>query len=148
MIYSRGCEYAIRALAYMANQSGERFISAKEIGKKEGVPTFFLAKTLQKLAQAGVLRSFKGPTGGFGLARSPKQITLYDIVEAIDGTGDLNRCAAGLVACSDAAPCPMHSQFKQLREHVQRYLKRQTVADLAKTVAEKKKLVSKSKSRS
>ena len=145
MIYSRGCEYAIRALAYMANQSDTRFVSAKEIGKKEGVPTFFLAKTLQKLAKAGVLRSFKGPTGGFGLARPPKRITLYDIVEAIDGTSDLNRCAAGLVACSDAAPCPLHHQFKKVREQVKQYLRRQTVADLARTVAEKKRLLSRRK---
>lgn len=141
MIYSRGCEYGIRAMAYLANQATGHYYTAKEIARADGIPAHFLAKTLQKLAQQGLLRSFKGPTGGFCLGRPARQITLYDIVVTIDGLTDFTRCAVGFADCTDKTPCPMHDQWSKVREDIKQFMLNQTVADLARTVAEKKGLL-------
>jgi len=84
MIFSRPCEYAIRALTHMAASPAE-ITSALEIAEAEGVPLPVLSKVLQELVRKGLLESRRGPGGGFQLSRRPELITLRDIVAAIDG---------------------------------------------------------------
>ena len=85
MIYSRSAEYAIRSFVYLARIPDGKFAMVQHIAEEEKIPAHFLAKILQQLTRKGLLRSNKGPTGGFSLRVPASQITLLDLVEALDG---------------------------------------------------------------
>ena len=85
MKLSRASSYAVHALAYLAESRSGKLTSAEEIATAKGLPVMFLRKCLHSLQQTGILRSQKGPTGGYRLARPPAAVTLLEIVEAVDG---------------------------------------------------------------
>lgn len=138
MIYSSSTEYAIRALTYLAQKPEGTAVPIKEVAEKEDLPPHFLAKIMQTLAKSGVLSSYKGPTGGFALARPAGRITLYDIVEALDDVSNYDHCAVGLAECSDQNPCPLHTMWTGVRTAVLDYFRRTTLVDLAGAVETKK----------
>ncbi len=150
MIYSRSAEYAIRAFVHLAQVQEGKYAMVKNIAEQEEIPAHFLAKILQQLARKGLLRSSKGPTGGFALRVDPTEIRLLDIVEALDGLAPYQQCASGLSECSDEMPCSMHDSWIALRSRIMDYLGKNTIADLAKALEMKKKslaLAKKSKAR-
>ena len=150
MIYSRSAEYAIRAFVHLAQVQEGKYAMVKNIAEQEEIPAHFLAKILQQLARKGLLRSSKGPTGGFALRVDPSEIRLLDIVEALDGLAPYQQCASGLSECSDDMPCSMHDSWIALRSRIMDYLGKNTIADLAKALEMKKKslaLAKKSKAR-
>lgn len=140
MIYSKACEYGIRALTYLARHPDERCM-AKSVSEQEQIPHYFLGKILQSLVRYRFVTSTKGPGGGFQLAQPAGEITLFDIKDAIDGTDDLYECAVGLERCDDEMPCPLHDTFKPLREEIKSYLEETTLADMAQAVERKRALV-------
>src|SRR5512139_3726202 len=95
VFFSRQCEYALQAVLFLALKTGGEMTSIKELTKRLGIPQHFLGKILQDLTRKGLLISLKGPTGGFGLAMPAKEITLYHIVEAVDGGDFLTTCVLG-----------------------------------------------------
>lgn len=145
MIYSKPCEYAIRALSYLAPFPPDQATQGKEIAKEEGLPAPVLGKVLQELVRKGLLESRRGPGGGFRLARRPQLITLRDVVAAIDGLDQFLECAVGLERCSDESPCPLHDTWKGLRTQMMTYLEATTLDDMAAAVARKKELLHSSK---
>ncbi len=145
MIYSRSAEYAIRAFVHLAQLPDGKCAMVKNIAEQEGIPAHFLAKILQDMARKGFLRSNKGPTGGFCLRQSARDIHLVDIVGAIDGMGDYERCVAGLPQCLDGNPCPQHAEWTAVRAKIMRYLGRNTIAALAKTKALNRQLLPKTR---
>ena len=145
MIYSRPCEYALRALTYITVNSDSELIRTQEIAEAEGLPAPFLAKLLQQLARSGILVSVKGPKGGFGLARPPKEISLLEVVTAIDGEDGFMRCAMGLAECTDTAPCPLHDTWKPLRDQILDYMAGRSLANLAEAITRKKELIDRAK---
>jgi Rrf2 family protein len=110
---------------------------------KRKFPLIVLAKILQQLARKGLLKSSKGPTGGFSLRQPSDEIRLLDIVEALDGLTEYEKCASGLSECSDEMPCAMHDSWKALRSRIMDYLGRNTIADLAKALEQKRRLIDK-----
>jgi Rrf2 family protein len=145
MIYSRSAEYAIRAFVHLAQVPEGKFAMVKNIAEQEEIPAHFLAKILQQLARKGLLRSSKGPTGGFALRVPPSEVRLLDIVEALDGLTAYQQCASGLAECSDEMPCSMHDSWMSLRSRIMDYLGRNTIADLAKALEQKKKNLEKTR---
>jgi Rrf2 family protein len=143
MIYSRSTEYAIRAFVHLAQVPVGKYAMVKQIAEKESIPAHFLAKILQQLARKGLLRSSKGPTGGFTLRLSPKEISLIQLVEALDGLTDYQKCVSGLSECTDEAPCGMHDAWKGLRSRIMDYLEQTTIADVAKSLELKRKALEK-----
>ena len=141
MLYSRPCEYAIRALAYLARRQGRSSAQGRQIARAERLPAPVLGKILQELVRAGLLRSRRGPGGGFRLARRPELITLRDVVAAMDGLDHFLECAVGLERCSDDAPCPLHDTYKGLRTQIMDYLEGTNLAEMAEAVARKKQLM-------
>ncbi len=141
MLYSRPCEYALRALTYITTNIDMELIRAQEIAEAESLPAPFLAKLLQQLARSGILVSVKGPKGGFGLARPPKEISLLEVVSVVDGEDGFTRCAVGLAECSDTAPCPLHDTWKLLRTEILDYMAGRSLADLAEAMVKKKLLL-------
>ncbi len=137
MLYSKPCEYAFRAMTWLATHE---FGRAQQIAKEERLPAFFLAKILKELAAKKVLNSSRGRKGGFSLSRPAEQITLEEIVSALDGLEDLRRCAIGWARCSDDKPCSLHNRFKPIRERVHDYLKTTTISHLVTAEAVRKGL--------
>src|SRR5271169_5963746 len=86
MLYSRSVEYAIRSFAHLARIPDGQFAMARHIAEEEQIPAHFLAKILQELTRKGLLRSNKGPSGGFALRVPASQIKLLHLVEALDGS--------------------------------------------------------------
>ena len=85
MKLTRASNYALQALAYLVDQPQDKSVASHIIAEAEGIPERFLLKVLQPLVSVGVLRSIKGPNGGYRLARTPKQVSLLEVVEAVDG---------------------------------------------------------------
>lgn len=143
MIYSRSSEYAIRAFVNLSRVPEGKYAMVKQIAQEEEIPTHFLAKILQQLARKGLLRSSKGPTGGFTLRRKPSEVSLMSIVEALDGLGDYEKCASGMAQCNDEMPCGMHDSWKQLRSRIIDYLKGTSIADIQMALEEKRRVLAK-----
>lgn len=112
-----------------------------EIAEAEGMPRPFASKILLELVRAGLLRSTRGPGGGYGLARPAAEINLLQIKEIFDGTRDLDECAVGLARCSDEAPCPLHDFFQPLRRSIRAYLEGTTLEDMAGALERKRVLL-------
>jgi len=131
VIFSRQCEYALQAVLYLALQPEGKKSSIKELSKRLKLPYHFLGKILQQLSRKGLLTSLKGPTGGFALSIPAEQITLFHIVEAIDGPSLFNNCVLGLPECGGKHPCPVHERWGELREQIYAMLVRKSIAQLA-----------------
>ncbi len=131
-MFSKACEYAIRATIFIAAESekGQR-ASLKDIAKAIDSPEAFTAKTLQKLSRSGIVTSTKGAHGGFNISleRMP-QIMVSEIVIAIDGDKVYRRCSLGLHQCSEDHPCPFHSKFKPVRQELQDIVENTSLRDL------------------
>ncbi len=130
---SNACKYAIRAMIFLANQSGNDVrISIKALSKAVDSPEPFTAKIMQSLSRKGLVSSVKGPNGGFYLTNKQASISLIDIVETIDGTAALDGCGLGLTSCSDGHPCPIHFAYREVRESFRKILENNTIISLAK----------------
>jgi len=141
MIYSRSAEYAIRAVVHLAMLAPGEYALAKTIAEETGIPSHFLAKILQELARDGFLKSSKGPGGGFRLGQAAEELSMLRIVEAVDGAGRFDRCIGGSPECNDRVACGMHDSWKALRSRIIDYLGGTSVADLAKALGEKRRLL-------
>ncbi|MFW5886701.1 MAG: RrF2 family transcriptional regulator [Bacteroidota bacterium] len=132
---STTCKYGVRAIIYIGLKgSEEKRINARHIASELGIPMQFLSKILQIFVRKGLLKSFKGPTGGFYLAKSSDDITLLDIVEIIDGTGVFNDCLIGTGPCSGTINkkerCPVHDRYSKVRKEVVEYFKSETIGNI------------------
>ncbi|WP_313717525.1 RrF2 family transcriptional regulator, partial [Kaistella carnis] len=116
-MFSKACEYAIKATIYIAQQSHqERRVNVKEVSKAVDAPEAFTAKILQQLCRENILESNRGKQGGFIFqVDKQKQIKIYDVVQLIDGDDIFTNCGLGLQKCSSENPCPVHDDFKEVR---------------------------------
>ncbi len=138
MIFTTTTEYAIRGLAELCGRSPDgKCMMLDELVVGTTLPRDFLAKVFQRLVKSGLLKSAKGRGGGFTLGKPAHEITLKDIVEAIDGPIHLDRCAVGLDKCNDTQPCPQHDLYRPIRQRLKDYLATTTVADLASSLKTK-----------
>ena len=132
MIYSETVKYALLALAYLALQNG-RLVKVEEIAQAQNVPKPFLSKIFHKLVRERVLKSYKGPNGGFSLVIPPEEISIYDVIRYLDEDYRLDYCALRPGRCEEwqTLPCSVHDKWTALREHIMEYLTSTTIADLA-----------------
>ena len=137
MIFSNTTEYALRGLAELAGRSNGETILLDQLVAGTNLPRDFLAKIFQKLVRARLLTSAKGRGGGFALARPAHQITLLNIVEAIEGPQPLDGCVVGLERCNDHMPCAQHDLYKPIRQRLKDYLNTTTLADLGASLKSK-----------
>lgn len=123
-MFSKACEYGIRASTYIALQSlEENRVSLKEIAKEIDSPVAFTAKILQELAKNNIVNSVQGATGGFEIdKRNIEKIKLSEIVYAIDGDKVYVGCGLGLKKCNANKPCPVHDKFVQIRDDLRHML--------------------------
>lgn len=107
MQITRQADYAVRAVLYLAEKGPETRSATSQIAQKQQIPPSFLAKIVSQLSVAGLLQTSRGARGGVSLARPPEQISLLEVVEAIDGPILLNECVAGNGSCTFDDNCPM-----------------------------------------
>lgn len=131
MLLSKSCVYGLRAALFLAsNQNGE-YISIREMSDKLDISFHFLTKILQQLTAFGLMESHKGPNGGVRLTRPGSEVTLFEIVVAIDGSDLFTECALGLPGCGTKRPCPLHDKWAVTRESIRGMLERTTLLELA-----------------
>ncbi len=132
-MFSKACEYGIRAVIHIAVQSNEgNRVSLKSTAKEINSPEAFTAKILQQLVKNDIISSIKGPNGGFEIERKKmKEISLSQIVSAIDGDTIFKGCGLGLKDCSEIHPCPVHYKFKKIRNDLRNMLENTTIYQLS-----------------
>lgn len=109
---------------------GER-VNLTEISEAIDSPSAFTAKILQKLVKANIVDSVKGPHGGFIISQeSMLTVNLEKVVNVIDGDGIYSSCGLGLSRCNEKKPCPLHFQFKEVRDDLRSLLQRTSLKDL------------------
>jgi Rrf2 family protein len=116
-------------------KDGRKFIPIRELSDELDLSFHFLTKILQVLTEAKIMESFRGPNGGVGLARSAKDITLIDVIAAVDGMALFRDCALGLPGCGEKTPCPLHAAWAKRRQDLQKMFEKTTLASLAKELA-------------
>ncbi len=136
MFYGHAAELAIRAALYMAGRPQGEHSTVRDVAKATSLPSPYLSKVIQRLAQAGLVRTYRGPGGGIELARPAEAITLWALVLATDSSADVNRCALGIGNCSSTNPCPLHKRWAPLRDQFQKLLEGTTVAALRQELRE------------
>lgn len=136
MIFSKACEYGIRATIYIAQQSlNHNRVSLKSIANEIDSPEAFTAKILQMLAKNGIVNSNRGARGGFEIKLNRMKTTkLIDIVLAIDSSLNDKVCVLGLKQCSKTNPCPVHNKYKSIRKEIFEMLKNTTLAEMSNSV--------------
>ena len=137
-MFSKTCQYAIKATVYIAEISKEgRRAGLRDIAEATGSPEQFTAKILQQLVRNNIITSLKGPSGGFEISRSKLQrIRLSQIVYAFDGDAIYKGCGLGLVKCSERAPCPVHDKFKVIRNELRAMLESTSIYELTLGLAD------------
>ncbi len=146
MLFSNPAEYAIRALSELVLMSHDSpkglrrvpYVMLDKLAEEANLPREFLAKIFRQLVEAGILISAKGPGGGFAFARPPHEISLLQVIEAINGSHPMEGCVVGLAKCNDHMACPQHDLFKPIRQRLRGYLSTTTFADTAASLKEKK----------
>ncbi|GAA4300662.1 Rrf2 family transcriptional regulator [Compostibacter hankyongensis] len=124
-MFSKTCEYAIRAMIFIAQKSrdGDK-VGIKEIAKGIDSPVHFIAKILQDLSRKQLVGSVKGPNGGFYLDKNSLKYSLADIVRVVDGDKLFSGCGLGLKQCSETHPCPIHHEFGKIRREMHAMLEK------------------------
>jgi Rrf2 family protein len=129
MQITRETDYAIRCVYYLALKKGDT-VMVDEVSREMQVPKSFLAKILQRLSKASLVKSYRGVKGGFELARNPSEISLLDVIEAIQGKVAVNVCALNQKACDRSATCAIHPVWVEVRGELERMLRARSFADL------------------
>lgn len=132
-MFSKTCEYAIRASIFIATQSYQnKRATIKDIAEKINSPQSFTAKILQILVKNNIVQSLKGIGGGFEIPKDAiKDITLAQIVIAIDGDGIYKNCGLGVNHCSEKHPCPLYKKFLGIRSEIASMLVNTNLEELA-----------------
>jgi Rrf2 family protein len=111
MQITRQADYAMRAVAYLANLGPDLRAATSQIAEDQQIPPSFLAKIVSQLSVAGLLQTSRGARGGVSLARSPEEISFLEVVEAIDGPILINECVVDGGSCTFGETCLMRPVF-------------------------------------
>ena len=140
MLYSKTAKYAVLALAEVALCPPDQPVSTKQIAASASVPYPLLAKIVGQLRRAGLVNAARGKHGGILLARPASEITVQDVVIALDGPDVLNDCPLFLTPCKCEKECSMHPLWRPARDAVVKFLKGSTLQDVADARLEAKEL--------
>lgn len=129
-LYSKGCEYAIRALTHVVPSNGVERFQAKTICQKAGIPEAYTRKVFQSLVAGRFLEAARGPGGGYQLKEPPQCITLLEIIQAVDGQTAFDGCVMGLSECGERNPCPLHDIWSATKHDLLAQLDQTTLKNL------------------
>lgn len=134
-MFSKTCGYGLRACVFIAleGRNGHK-LGIQEIAREIESPMYFTGKILQSLVKAKIIGSVKGPNGGFFMPEDALPVPVIRILEVLGCDGFFQQCALGLRNCSDKHPCPLHVEFKGIRESFRELLTRTSVQQLARDI--------------
>jgi Rrf2 family protein len=135
MQLTRAADYAVRVMIYMAGLPSASSVRLRTIAAAVKVPESFLAKVMQSLTRAGMTTSRRGPDGGFMLPPASLQLTVLDVIVAIDGPVQLNSCLGECGSCARKSWCPAHFVWADAQIAMLGILQRDSLADLAHAAA-------------
>jgi Rrf2 family protein len=131
MQVSRKVDYALRAVIHLADaEAAARICSVGEISSRERIPRQFLEKIVQELIRSGLVRSRRGPRGGYVLARPADRMTFRDVIEAVEGPIALNNCTGDHADCSLIGACGMERIWREGQRRVMDLFDKTTIADV------------------
>ena len=138
MKINQATDYAFRAVFYLSLLPSGKVVEAKLIAEDENIPTRFLLKIFPLLIKAGIVESHRGTGGGYSLARSPAEITLKDVVEAVEGPVTINRCLISPEGCNKnhTAVCPIHNALLNIQQTMNRELEKYDFESLKKNYSQ------------
>lgn len=143
MMFSKSCEYAIKAVLHICIKSKEgKKLGIHEIAEAIESPEPFTAKILQTLVKHKIISSSKGPGGGFFIDKKAKPIVVMDIVEVIDGKAAFERCGLGLKNCDANHPCPIHDEFVNYSQRLRNLLEKKNIQEFSASIVEGKSFIS------
>ena len=128
-IIRRDTDYAVRALLYLASTKDES-ASCRQLAEACDIPQSFAHKILKKLANASLVVSRAGRAGGFRLNREPEQVSLHDVLKAIQGSVTISRCVREPKVCPRRPSCPLSVQWSKLQDSLVGLLDDTTLQDL------------------
>ncbi len=127
---SRKIDYGLRAMIYLASIAPEAVVPFREIARQMLVPEDFLAKILKTLVDEGLVRSARGPHGGYSLAKPSAEISFLDVIEAVEGPVAINVCLDGEDPCGKASACTMVGVWKRGQEKMLEVYREARLSDL------------------
>jgi Rrf2 family protein len=131
-MFSKATEYALRATIYIAQKSSEENkLGIEEISTAIDSPQSFTAKILQSLTRENVISAVRGPNGGFFISEKAKKKPARSILLAMGEDDVLERCVLGLKKCSEIQPCPMHNEYKSIKQQLIKLFVTKTIYQLA-----------------
>ena len=131
MFFSKPTEYAIRAMIYLSlHASEEKKLGLKQIASDLGFPEHYLGKVLQDLSKRNLIRSAKGPHGGFYMEEKDMDISLLSLIDALEGLQFFNTCGLGLHECNEEKPCPIHKEYQIVKGNYYRLLSQKTIRSM------------------
>lgn len=134
MILSRTSQYAIQALVYLASQPRGVPVLAHDIARRLNVPASYLSKIMQSLCKGRFLYSQRGRHGGFYLEEGVETVGLMEMLVYLEGEDFTRDCVLGLKVCSDETACPMHCEWKPIKQTIVDLLRERTLKKLAEDV--------------
>ncbi|HHV65427.1 MAG TPA: Rrf2 family transcriptional regulator [Peptococcaceae bacterium] len=139
MQLNQATDYAFRAVMHLVLSLPKEIVPAQTIAESEHIPMRFLLKIMRYLLQAGIVKSYRGIEGGYGLAKRPEDITLLDVVKAIEGEIAINRCLLDPKYCSKngVGTCEIHNALEAIQNKLTEELARYNFAELAEKNAQK-----------
>ena len=133
MQITRQADYAIRAVLYIAKLGEGQRAATSQIAKVQHIPPSFLAKIISQLSIAGLIHTSRGARGGVSLARLPEEISILEVVEAIDGPIALNECTSVSGTCQFGDECPMRPIWCNTQDELIAKLRNTTFAQVLPT---------------
>src|SRR5215213_1210327 len=130
MQITRQADYAVRAVLHLARMGNTERSATSTVAKEQHIPPSFLAKIISQLSIAGLLHTYRGARGGLTLARDPQNITLLEVVEAIDGPIQLNECVGNIGVCTFDDNCPIKPVWCSAQQELVSRLKSTNFGDL------------------
>lgn len=122
MRLTRGSDYAMRGMIFLAKQPKDKISLVSEVAEAQSIPESYLAKIFQDLSRSGLVVSHRGAKGGFVLARNPKDITLRQVIEAVEGPIALSPCLDERVGCELSEICEVHLIMAEAQTQLLRVL--------------------------
>jgi Rrf2 family protein len=130
MHVSRAVEYGVQGLMALARHALGTVVMIDEVSREENIPKSFLAKIFQNLAKAGIVKSVRGTGGGFALCKSPEEITVLDVIQAIEGPIALQRCLEIGGSCEQMETCALCALLSEAQDRLKETFAATTLAVL------------------
>jgi Rrf2 family protein len=130
---SKACEYGLRALIFIVSETAnnEARVDIKTISEAIDSPQHFTAKILQQLSRANIIESVKGPNGGFYATDRTEETKIIEVMRLMGGEHRFDSCLLGLEQCSEESPCPLHHDFRDIKQKLNRIFEKTSLGELA-----------------